>query len=219
MNDALNGLSSKEHNNIDVSAILTMAYDVIDHLDTPTIIDVGSGGGRDIASLQDRLKGKGRFISVDYDAVRGTDALDNFPNRFILTDKEDTLEAITDKKKIAFLNKDILSLDLPEQLRADFILSMAVGMFIAPDDIDDYVGKLVDNAKPNAHILHMHSTWRPEQEDESKQRYPNGYHHYSASQLSNIFEAHGASVVKEDIIPDAAGRGFDWYVLDVVVQP
>lgn len=211
-----NGLNSKDHNKIDVGMIMADAFSLIDPLNDPVIVDIGSGGGRDIVTMYNHLNGQGTFIAVDYDHVRAEDAVENFQDRFLIVEKEAGIQQAIDHGKISFLSKDTLSLELPDHMKADFMFSMAVAMFVEPKKIEAYARTTLQNMKAGAHLLHIHSDWRPAVNDPTKQRYPSGYNRYNESQIKHVFEQHGAAVVSSKTTQDAAGRGFDWYVMDIV---
>ena len=207
------GLTSAEHQKIDVSDAMSPAYEFLKTLDHPTVLDIGGGGGRDITAMYNFLGGQGRFINMDYDPQRARDAQSLHPDMFIVTSDASDLKPITDQDKIAYIVNDVLRLDLPEDMKADFILSLALTMFITEESLENYAEAIVDNIKPGGRVFHSHSIDRPVPTDPEKSQYPNGYHHHSVSKLTDIFEKLGCEV--QELEPTQDGRGFDWYRLNI----
>lgn len=216
MADVRNGLSSADQLKIDVSGPLGPAFRTLKKIDYPVVLDVGAGPCRDIANMHQLLNGQGTFIAVDYDLQRAFDAVQAHEGLVEICQNEKGIAGITDQLKIAYLVNDVLKLDLPNDMKANFILSLALTMFVPEDDLEAYAQSLVENAESGAHIFHIHSTERPTPEDPSKPQYPNGYHIHSVDKLTKIFEAQGCKVKQLAAVEDQAGRGFDWYRLDIV---
>lgn len=217
MSDVKNGLSRSELLKIDVSGPLAPAFEILNSLDHPVVLDVGAGPCRDIVNIHNTLNARGAFIAVDYDLQRAFDAVEANPDLIDVCYHNDQIKHITDGLKIAYIVNDVMKLDLPEETRADFILSLALAMFIAKEDLENYAKTLVSNARSGAHIFHLHSIDRPAPKNPDRPQYPEGYHHHSINDLRTVFETQGCRVEELPAIEDKAGRGFDWYRLDIIV--
>lgn len=112
---------------------------------------------------------------------------------------------------------DVMSLELPEELKADVTLSMGVAMSVPFDQLKNYTKSLLGNTKPGGHIVHLHSAFVPKSLEADDPHFSGSYYRHSSDKMKRFFRQAGGVVKSLPSISDPTGRYYQFSVLDIEV--
>ena len=223
---AQHGLSTKAHDQIDVNAYYQRVYKALEKYDGKTVLDIFSGGGRDIKDMYLQLEGNGKFIAIDSEAQRLVDMVSkNFQTAlqhgftYHIVDSQAALDDTLGAGNIAVIqgvfpatplgNKDQKS-DI--DLKADFILCNAGIMFTPPQDLAPTLQAMAGLLKSKGELTLRFSGAR----EDKKQQTGQSYHVHNVETVQHILETHGLNVTRHDNLDDPNGRPFQWADLQAI---
>jgi SAM-dependent methyltransferase len=204
-----NGLTTAAHDAMRVDDYFKIVYDKVEAHKGALIVDVFSGGGRDIKNLYDRLGKQGRFVAIDADPLRVADMLGK--ENFVQAKEAGALSAIFQKASIAVIQgtfPDRPYGDMGTELegKVGFVLCNAGIMSVKPSELQSTLQAMSRMLAPKGELILRFSQSREDQaENEGKK-----YFVHSPSHVEDILQQMGLDVKRSADLPDPAGRPFHW---------
>jgi hypothetical protein len=209
-----NGLTTAAHDAMDVGDYMKIVMQKSATHRGGLIVDVFSGGGRDIQAIRDNLGGDGHFAAIDSDPLRIHDMVskDGFTAVYSATELCEAFE----RANIAVIDGQFP--DRPYGLtgaalvgQADFVLCNAGIMFVPPDQLQQTLHGLTAMLSPTGEMVLRFSQDRADQ----AAKLGTTYFVHAPETVTSILETEGFSVRRSDDLPDPAGRGFHWVDLHI----
>ena len=215
MHDAtkrFSGLTTREHDAMDVMAYFKLVYKAVTLHKGNLIIDVFAGGGRDILTFTKLLNGNGRFVAIDRDQTRISDMMekknkDGF-QYFMLAESKRDLSTAFKAGKIAAVQGEIpdapygkTGIDLSGQ--AGLVLCNAGIMDIPAERLQKTISVLAKMLAPGGEVFVRFSQIR------SDRPIGRSYHLHDPVHVTKLMEAEGLTVTRNPDIDDPV-RPFLW---------
>lgn len=217
---AQHGLSTAQHDNMDVSAYNRRILERLDAHRGGTIVDVFSGGGRDILSFYNTLDGEGDFIAIDAEPQRLVDMVSkNFETAreygvgFEIVPSAEALADTLARGQIAAIqgrfpdratgNHETKS-DI--DLKADFMNCSAGIMFVSPGELEDTIDEMANMLASGGELTLRFSLAR----EDKKDKLGESYFIHPPARVTQLLEDRGFAVTRHNDIPDPSGRPFSW---------
>lgn len=217
---ARHGLTTAQHDKMDVSGYYGRVYARLPDFKGKTIVDLFSGGGRDIADFCHYLGRDGVFVAVDSEAQRLVDMVSkNFETAkrqgvtYEIVASQAAFEQAVLARKIAAIqgrfpdrplgNNDKVS-DIA--LKADFALCNAGIMFVKPEELAPSLAAMADLLNTKGELVLRFSLARADKQAELGRSY---FVHEPAA-VQRVLEQKGLSVTRHPDLDDPGGRPFKW---------
>lgn len=223
------GLSTEEHNNMDVDAYYARVYEAVKRHKGGVIVDVFSGGPRDTLNMIDVLDGDGFFAAIDSEADKISDLVNkNFdisgrqkkglviPD-FSLVDGKRQFELVNNWMTVArdgavavFQHRFpsvVTGSRLPFTLKADFMLCNAGIMFVEPENLDFTLAEMAEHLNDGGELALRFSGARDDKLDALNKT----YFMHDPDYVEEVLQDAGLLTVRYDNQDDPDGRGFEWF--------
>lgn len=208
------GLSSRQHDEIDVGAYYERFYALAGEKKGGFFIDAFAGGGRDIKAIFNRWHGDGHFVAIDNDPQRIADMTAR--ENFVKVAGPRSLTKAFEQARIAvvegeFPHRTAGAMWAALKQKADLILCNAGIMFVPPEKLESTLRQIGDMLAPGGDLVLRFSTDR---EDQGK-NFGQTYFIHDPGRIHDFFSGQEREVMRHDDLPDPAGRPFHWIDLNI----
>lgn len=224
------GLSTEEHNKLNVDAFNARVYDRVKYHKGGFIADVFSGGPRDILNLYDAVEGDGIFFASDamdgkiQDLVgKNFDVAARQARGLIIPD----FKLRTAEEPSVIAGEDVIhvvqhrfpasktGVEFPSHSKFNFTLCNAGIMFVQPEDLHDSLSEMAGMVAKGGELVIRFSQARDDMLDNLNK----SYFMHDVDHVREVLEDAGLLTQRFDDLDDPKGRGFSWVDIGAVRPP